>query len=91
MSPHFPIGAHLNSSMVLEWAQLNIQTPVGQTLALEIGVDIFEKAQRKLDASEEWAVVLVACGLWAKAKETLLPVLMIGSGRQYSFGRSASQ
>jgi hypothetical protein len=77
MSPYFPIGAPLNSSLVTEWSQLNIQTAVGQTLALQIGEENFQKAQRKLD-SDEWAVVLVACGLWTKAKETLLPSLMMG-------------
>jgi hypothetical protein len=69
MSPYFPIGAPLNSSLVTEWSQLNIQTAVGQTLALQIGEENFQKAQRKLD-SDEWVVVLVACGLWTKANET---------------------
>ena len=53
MSSHFPIGASLNSRFVDEWAKLNVQTPRGQTLALEIGSAYFAKTGKKIDAGEE--------------------------------------
>lgn len=77
LASNFPIGAPLNTSMVVEWSTLNVQTAVGQTLALEIGGEIFGKTGRRLD-SDEWTTLLVACGFWTTAKETLLPSLMMG-------------
>ena len=77
MASSFPIGASLNTSSVVEWATHNVQTVVGQTLALEIGGEIFGKTQHRLD-SDEWTTLLVACGLWTSARETLLPSLMMG-------------
>ena len=53
MSPFFPIGSNLNSSTHEEWAKLNVQTALGQTLALEIGNAIFEASNRTLDCEDE--------------------------------------
>ena len=61
MSSFFPIGSTLNSSTHEEWAKLNVQTALGQTLALEIGNTIFEASNKKLDCEDEWSVVLVSC------------------------------
>ena len=79
MSPFFPIGSNLNSSTHEEWAKLNVQTALGQTLALEIGNTIFEASNKKLDCEDEWSVILVSCGLWVQVKDKLIPSLLMGS------------
>ena len=79
MSSFFPIGANLNSSTHEEWANLNIQTALGQTLALEIGNAMFEASNKKLDCEDEWSVILVSCGLWVQVKDKLIPSLLMGS------------
>ena len=63
------MGSNLNSSTHEEWAKLNAQTALGQTLALEIGNAIFEATSRKVDSEDEWSVILVSCGLWVQVKE----------------------
>ena len=71
------MGATLNNSTHEEWAKLNVQTALGQTLALEIGNTIFEASNKKLDCEDEWSVILASCGLWVQVKEsgsTLAPV-----------------
>ena len=78
MSPFFPIGSNLNSSTHEEWAKLNVQTELGQALALEIGNAIFEASKKKLDCGD-WSVILVSCGLWVQVKNKLLPSLLMGS------------
>ncbi len=78
MSPYFTMGASLNSSLVEQWASMNIQTASGQTMALHIGEEIFAKTGKRLDPEDEWAVVLVSCGLWVHAKEKMMPSLMMG-------------
>ena len=62
VSSFFPIGSNLNSSTHEEWAKLNIQTALGQTLALEIGNTMFEAINKRLDCEDEWSVSLVSCG-----------------------------
>ena len=79
MSPFFPIGAKLNSSTHEHWANLNVQSALGQTLALEIGNAIFEASNKKLDCEDEWSVILVSCGLWVQVKDKLIPSLLMGS------------
>jgi hypothetical protein len=79
ISPQFPIGASLNNSLVEEWANVNVQTAHGQTLALQIAESIFAKTMKRVDPEDEWTVLLVACGLWTQAKEKLLPSLMLGA------------
>ena len=79
MSSFFPIGANLNSSTHEQWAQLNVQSALGQTMALEIGNAIFEASNKKLDCEDGWSVILVACGLWVQVKDKLIPSLLMGS------------
>ena len=79
MSSFFPIGSNLNSSTHEEWAKLNVQTALGQTLALEIGNAIFEASNKKLDCEDEWSVILVSCGLWVQVRDKLIPSLLMGS------------
>ena len=79
MSSFFPIGSNLNSSTHGEWAKLNVQTALGQTLALEIGNTIFEASNKKLDCEDEWSVILVSCGLRVQVKDKLIPSLLMGS------------
>ena len=79
MSPFFSMGSNLNSSTHEEWAKLNVQTALGQTLALEIGNTIFEASNKKLDCEDEWSVILVSCGLWVQVKDKLIPSLLMGS------------
>ena len=79
MSSFFPIGSNLNSSTHEEWAKLNVQTALGQTLALETGNAIFEASNKKLDCEDEWSVILVSCGLWVQVKDKLIPSLLMGS------------
>ena len=79
MSPFFPIGASLNSSTHEQWAELNVQSALGQIVVLEIGNAIFEASNRKLDCEDEWSVILVSCGLWVQVKDTLIPSLLMGS------------
>ena len=79
MSSVFPICSNLNSSTHEEWAKLNVQTALGQTLALEIGNAIFEASNKKLDCEDEWSVILVSCGLWVQVKDKLIPSLLMGS------------
>ena len=79
MSSFFPIGSNLISSTHEEWAKLNVQTALGQTLALEIGNAIFEASNKKLDCEDEWSVILVSCGLWVQVKDKLIPSLLMGS------------
>ena len=69
MSPFFCMGSNLNSSTHEEWAKLNVQTALGQTLALEIGNAIFGANNRKVDSEDEWSVILVSCGLWVQVRE----------------------
>ena len=57
---------------------MNVQTELGQTLALEIGNAIFEASKKKLDYGD-WSVILVSCGLWVQVKNKLLPSLLMGS------------
>ena len=59
----------MNSSTHEEWAKLNVQTALGQTLALEIGNAMFEASNRKVDSDDDWSVILVSCGLWVQVKE----------------------
>ena len=63
------MGSNLNSSTHEEWAKLNVQTALGQTLALEIGNAMFEASNRKVDSDDDWSVILVSCGLWVQVKE----------------------
>ena len=79
MSSFFSIGANLNSSTHEQWAQLNVQSALGQTMALEIGNAIFEASNTKLDCEDGWSVILVACGLWVQVKDKLIPSLLMGS------------
>ena len=79
MSSFFPVGASLNSSTHEQWAQLNVQSAFGQTMALEIGNAIFEASNTKLDCEDGWSVILVACGLWVQVKDKLIPSLLMGS------------
>ena len=79
MSSFFSIGANLNSSTHEQWAKLNVQSALGQTLALEIGNAIFEASNKKLDCEDGWSVILVACGLWVQVKDELIPSLLMGS------------
>ena len=79
MSSFFSIGANLNSSTHEQWAKLNVQSALGQTLALEIGNALFEASNKKLDCDDGWSVILVACGLWVQVKDELIPSLLMGS------------
>ena len=67
MSSFFPIGSNLNSSAHEEWAKLNVQAALGQTLALEIGDAIFEASSKKLDCEKSglsfWCRVVCGCSL----------------------------
>ena len=65
----FCMGSSLNSSTHEEWAKLNVQIALGQTLALEIGNAMFEASHRKVDSDDEWSVMWVSCGLWVQVKE----------------------
>merc|ERR1711884_656024 len=62
MSSFFPTGSTLNSSTHEEWATLNVQIALGQTLALEIGNAMFEASNRKVDSDDDWSTILVSCG-----------------------------
>ena len=53
------------------------KTPLGQTIALEIGFAGFEASGKKFDCDDEWSVVLVACGLWVILKEKVIPSLLM--------------
>ena len=72
----FTIGASLNDSMVEVWAKENVQSAEGQSLALQIGNETVEKHGQRFHL-DEWSTVLVACGLWVKIKEPILPKLMV--------------
>ena len=71
ISPYFAIGSSLNDSLVEVWAKENTQSATGQTLALQIGNETFEKTKKKLNCADEWPRALMACGLWVKIKETI--------------------
>ena len=60
-----------------QWALLNVQTALGQTIALEIGYGAFDTQAKNIDPEDDWAVVLVACGLWVTLKENLIPSLLM--------------
>ena len=77
MNPYFPIGSSLNDSLVEVWAKENTQSATGQTLALQIGNETFEKTKKKLNCADEWPRALMACGLWVKIKESIFPKLML--------------
>ena len=77
LSPYFAVGSSLNNSMHEQWALWNVQTPLGQTIALEIGYAGFETNGKKFDCEDEWSVVLVACGLWVNLREKLIPSLLM--------------
>ena len=77
ISPYFAIGSSLNDSLVEVWAKENTQSATGQTLALQIGNETFEKTKKKLNCADEWPRALMACGLWVKIKESILPKLML--------------
>ena len=79
LSPCFAIGSSLNDSLVEVWAVLNTQSATGQALALQIGIVTFEKTKKKLNCADEWSRALMACGLWVKIKESILPLLMLTS------------
>ena len=66
-----------NCSMVEAWAQANIQSAAGQSLAVQIGNETFDKTGKKLNLEVEWPTALVACGLWVKIKESIFPKLML--------------
>ena len=63
------MGSNLNSSTHEEWAKLNVQIALGQTLALEIGNAMFEASNRKVAGDDDWSVILVSCGFWVGVKE----------------------
>ena len=49
LSSFFAAGACLNHSTHEQWALLNVQTPLGQTIALEIGIAMFEANGKTFD------------------------------------------
>ena len=63
--------------MVDVWANQNIQSATGQMLALQIGIETYEKTNKKININDEWPRALVACGLCVKIKESILPKLML--------------
>ena len=46
-------------------------------LALQIGNETYEKTKQKINVNDEWPRALVACGLWATIKDSILPKLML--------------
>ena len=74
---YFAVGANLNDSMVDAWRTQNVQTFAGQSLALQVGIALFEEQHGKtMDLDEMWPTTLIACGLWTNIK-SLLPRVMI--------------
>ena len=67
----------MNNSMNEQWALLDVQTALGQTIAFEIGYGVFDTHRKTFDSEDEWSVVLVACGLWVTLKENLIPSLLM--------------
>ena len=88
LSPYFSIGSSLNDSMVEVWAKENTQSAKGQSLALQIGNDTFDKTARRLSLDMEWPRALVACGLWVQIKESILPKLMLNPDTIMSLERT---
>ena len=76
-SPYFAVGSSMNCSMVEEWAKANTQSAAGQSLAVQIGNETFDKTGKKLNLEVEWPRALVACALWVKVKDLNAPKLML--------------
>ena len=64
MSSFFAIGSPLNHSMHEQWAPLNVQTAIGQTIALDIGYVFLRQMGINLIVrmSGLWFWWLVVCG-----------------------------
>ena len=77
----------MNNRTHEQWALLNVHTPLGQTIALEIGIAMFEANGKKLDCDGEWSVVLVACGLWVDLKEKAIPSLRLSDSAAGDLGQ----
>ena len=57
------VGSSSNNSMHEQWALLNVQTALGQTIALEIGYGVFDTHRKTiLRMSGLWFRWLVVCG-----------------------------
>ena len=65
--------------MVEAWAKQNMQSATGQVLALQIGIETYEKTNKRININDEWPRALVACGLWVQIKDSILPKLMLTS------------
>ncbi len=76
-APAFTIGTSLNDTCVEEWARLNIQSGTGQVNAIEIEMARFEKQTGTKLSDDEWAGMLVACGLWASVRDKTSSCLML--------------
>jgi hypothetical protein len=74
--PAFTIGTSLNDTCVEEWSRLNIQSGTGQVNAIEIEMSRFENTKTK-SSDDDWAGLLVACGLWASVRDKILSCLML--------------
>ena len=77
LSPYFAVGSSMNCSMVEEWAEANTQSAAGQSLAVQIGNETFDKTSKKLNLEVEWPRALVACALWVNIKDLIASKLVL--------------